>query len=612
MFSERKVVVRFMKISYQILLVFVIVIIICLGISGWFLLQISENIITDKISDGDIQLAQRVGQEVKAEMSNIKPVLELLTTTQEWRQMDAKAIKNSLSLTENKFRNIIEIYVADLEGNQIAKTGTKKLENVSKIWNFQIAKEGEEIISDILPDSQTSKPIQTITIPIIEDKKVVGVLSAKIDFERMLFSIKNIDVGKNGSLFVVASNGRVIVHTYMEQLSDLNLSKSPVVEAVLNGERGVLKGYIDELGHQVVGSYVPIWELGWGVVIQRTLTDIGTEVEQVRNTIFMAIIISVLSAILAGWLMSKIITKPIGLLANASEKVAQGDLDTLVNVKSSNEIGVLASSFNQMVVSLRKSRNELEQWGKEMEKRVEKRTDELEHANLKLQELDHLKSLFIASMSHELRTPLNSIIGFTGIILQGMSGDINEEQGKQLTLVKNSANHLLALINDIIDISKIEAGKVKITIEEFDLSVLAQEIMDSFAVVVDKKGLELSLTTPITLIIKSDKRRTEQVLVNFVSNAVKFTDRGEIEIKIVKKDKMVEMSVTDSGIGIKKENMNKLFQTFSRIPTKDRTIEGTGLGLYLSKKIIDLLGGKIKAESEFGKGSIFTLALPLK
>lgn len=612
MFSERKVVVRFMKISYQILLVFVIVIIICLGISGWFLLQISENIITDKISDGDIQLAQRVGQEVKAEMSNIKPVLELLTTTQEWRQMDAKAIKNSLSLTENKFRNIIEIYVADLEGNQIAKTGTKKLENVSKIWNFQIAKEGEEIISDILPDSQTSKPIQTITIPIIEDKKVVGVLSAKIDFERMLFSIKNIDVGKNGSLFVVASNGRVIVHTYMEQLSDLNLSKSPVVEAVLNGERGVLKGYIDELGHQVVGSYVPIWELGWGVVIQRTLTDIGTEVEQVRNTIFMAIIISVLSAILAGWLMSKIITKPIGLLANASEKVAQGDLDTLVNVKSSNEIGVLASSFNQMVVSLRKSRSELEQWGKEMEKRVEKRTDELEHANLKLQELDHLKSLFIASMSHELRTPLNSIIGFTGIILQGMSGDINEEQGKQLTLVKNSANHLLALINDIIDISKIEAGKVKITIEEFDLSVLAQEIMDSFAVVVDKKGLELSLTTPITLIIKSDKRRTEQVLVNFVSNAVKFTDRGEIEIKIVKKDKMVEMSVTDSGIGIKKENMNKLFQTFSRIPTKDRTIEGTGLGLYLSKKIIDLLGGKIKAESEFGKGSIFTLALPLK
>jgi len=612
MFSERKVVVKFMKISYQILLIFVVVIIICLGISGWFLLQISENIIINKISYGDIQLAHRVGQEVKAEIANIEPVLKLLANSQGWRQIDVAAINNDLGLVKNNFPDITEIYVADIKGNQIAKIGAEKLENVSQIWNFQIAKGGEEVISDIFLDPQTSKPIQIITLPIIADKKVVGVLSAEIDFERMMFSIKNIDVGKNGSLFVVSSNGRVIAHTYMEQLSDLNLSKSPVVEAVLNGKRGVIKGYTDELGRQVVGSYVPIWELGWGIVIQRTFTDINMEVKQVRNTIFVAIIISVLSAILVGWLMSIKISKPINLLAIASEKVAQGDLHTLVNVKSSNEIGVLASSFNQMMVSLRKSRNELQQWGKEMEKRVEKRTEELEHANLKLQELDRLKSMFIASMSHELRTPLNSIIGFTGIILQEMSGEINEEQRKQLTLVKNSANHLLALINDVIDISKIEAGKVKIALEEFDLSVLAQEIKDSFAVAVDKKGLELSLNTPPTLIIESDKRRTEQVLVNFVSNAVKFTDRGEIEIKIVKKEKTAEISVRDTGVGVKKEDMNKLFKDFSRIPVKDRTIEGTGLGLYLSKKIADLLGGEIKAESEFGKGSVFTFTLPLK
>jgi signal transduction histidine kinase len=601
-----------MKISYQILLVFVVVIVICLGISGWFLLQISENIIINKISDGDTQLAQRVGQEVKSQMANIKPVLELFTTTQEWRQMDAKAIKNDLNLIESNFLDITEIYVADSEGNQIAKTGSDKLENVSKIWSFQLAMGGEEIISDIFLDPQTSKPTQIITLPIIDNRKAVGVLSAEIDFEKMMFSIKNIDVGRDGSLFVVTNNGRVVAHTYIEQLSDLNLSGSPVVEAVLTGQTGMMEGYIDELGHQVIGTYVPIWELGWGVVIQRTLTDISIEVEQVRNTILLSIIISVLSAVLAGWLMSKIITKPIGLLANASEKVAQGDLHTLVKVKSSNEIGVLASSFNQMVVSLRKSRNELNQWGKEMEKKVEKRTEELEHANLKLQELDRLKSMFIASMSHELRTPLTSIIGFTGIILQGMSGEINSEQEKQLTLVKNSANHLLDLINDVIDISKIEAGKVEIVIEEFDLSILAQEIKDSFTVAVDKKGLKLSLEIPPTLVIKNDERRTKQILVNFISNAVKFTDRGGIEIKLVKRDKTAEISVRDTGLGVKKEDMNKLFKDFSRIPIKDRTIAGTGLGLYLSKKIADLLGGEIKAESEFGKGSVFTLTLPLK
>ena len=236
----------------------------------------------------------------------------------------------------------------------------------------------------------------------------------------------------------------------------------------------------------------------------------------------------------------------------------------------------------------------------------------LQKSEEKYRELDQLKSMFIASMSHELRTPLNSIIGFTGVMLQQMSGEINEEQRKQLSLVKNSANHLLALINDIIDISKIEAGKVEISIVEFDLSVLAQEIKDSFTVALDKKKLELLLQTPQTILIKTDKRRTEQVLVNFISNALKFTDRGEIEIRMVKKDQTVEISVSDTGMGIKKEDMNKLFKDFSRIPIKDRTIEGTGLGLYLSKKIANLLGGNIKAESEFGKGSVFILTLPLK
>ena len=244
---------------------------------------------------------------------------------------------------------------------------------------------------------------------------------------------------------------------------------------------------------------------------------------------------------------------------------------------------------------------------------LEKKGAELEQANIRLQELDRLKSMFIASMSHELRTPLNSIIGFTGIILQGISGEITKEQRKELTVVKNSAHHLLALINDVIDVSKIEAGKVELLIEEFNLTDLMQEVNDSFKVAVDEKGLKLSLETPEELIIKSDERRTKQVIMNFVSNAVKFTDRGEIAIKVAKKDGRVEVSVADTGIGIKKENIEKLFRQFSRIYVEGRPIiEGTGLGLYLSKKIANLLGGQLKAESEFGKGSVFIFTLPLK
>ncbi len=178
--------------------------------------------------------------------------------------------------------------------------------------------------------------------------------------------------------------------------------------------------------------------------------------------------------------------------------------------------------------------------------------------------------------------------------------------------MKSSANHLLDLINDVIDISKIEADKIELYIQEFDLSLLAQEIKESFAVVADRKGLVLLLEAPPKLLIKSDKKRTKQILVNFISNALKFTDQGEIEIKVSQKDETAVISVRDSGIGIKKEDLGKLFNAFSRISTLDRIEEGTGLGLYLSKKIANLLGGDITAESEFGKGSVFTLTLPLK
>lgn len=246
------------------------------------------------------------------------------------------------------------------------------------------------------------------------------------------------------------------------------------------------------------------------------------------------------------------------------------------------------------------------------EQAIRKYDRELVQANAQLQELDRLKSMFIASMNHELRTPLNSIIGFTGIILQGMSGEVTAEQRKQLTMVKTSAAHLLALINDVIDVSKIEAGKVELDIEQFDLAALVQEVKKSFETTADEQGLKITLEVPERLTVKSDERRTKQVIINFVSNAIKFTDEGMIDIKLAKRDDEAEVSVADTGIGIKKEDINKLFQAFGRITTENRLAEGSGLGLYLSKKIADLLGGEIKAESEFARGSVFTFILPLK
>jgi signal transduction histidine kinase len=237
---------------------------------------------------------------------------------------------------------------------------------------------------------------------------------------------------------------------------------------------------------------------------------------------------------------------------------------------------------------------------------------ELQEANIELEKTDRLKSVFLASMSHELRTPLNSIIGFTGVLLMGMAGEMNEEQKKQLNHVKSSANHLLGLINDILDLSKIEAGKVEISIEEFGLDDIVNEVAETFSPAVSEKGLKLLSEVPEGVTLFSDKRRVKQVVMNLVSNAVKFTDKGKIKIegKILEDGKILEISVSDTGIGIKKEEMNKLFKPFQQIDmSSSKMHEGTGLGLNLSKKLATLLGGDISMESEYGKGSVFTFTL---
>ena len=232
--------------------------------------------------------------------------------------------------------------------------------------------------------------------------------------------------------------------------------------------------------------------------------------------------------------------------------------------------------------------------------------------NLKLKELDHLKSMFIASTSHELRTPLTSILGFTRIMLKGWVGEINEEQEKQLKIILKSANHLHKLIDDVIDVSKIEADKLDIQKDRYNLVEELLILKERFNIAVEKKELKILIETPESLIIFNDKRRINQILENIIGNVIKFTDEGYISIKIQKLNEMVEISVKDTGPGIREKDQEKLFKPFSRIIEPGKFKEGTGLGLHLSKKLANQLGGDIFVESEFGKGSTFTLSLKLK
>ncbi|MCX8023407.1 MAG: ATP-binding protein [Syntrophorhabdaceae bacterium] len=269
---------------------------------------------------------------------------------------------------------------------------------------------------------------------------------------------------------------------------------------------------------------------------------------------------------------------------------------------------------SQDITKRKKAEEELENYRFHLERLVEERTRELEDAKKRAEESDRLKSAFLATMSHELRTPLNSIIGFTGILLQGLVGPLNDEQKKQLGMVRSSANHLLSLINDVLDISKIEAGELKVAYEEFDLSKSIRKVEQTVRPLAEKKGLDLVVDMATDDIkIKSDVRRVEQILFNLLSNAIKFTEQGSITITCSVEEKNVIISVKDTGIGIPEGDLDKVFKPFYQIESGlTRKYEGTGLGLSICKKLTQLLGGEIRVQSVHRKGSLFIIILPIE
>jgi signal transduction histidine kinase len=286
---------------------------------------------------------------------------------------------------------------------------------------------------------------------------------------------------------------------------------------------------------------------------------------------------------------------------------------------------------------------ELTRLNQEMEQRIVERTAELASAMERAEAADRLKSAFLANMSHELRTPLNSIIGFTGIILQELAGPLNPEQRKQLGMVRESARHLLALINDVLDISKIEAGQLEVAREMVDVRASVEKVVGLVRPLAEKRGLVVRVTlAPEVGTVAGDQRRVEQVLLNLLNNAIKFTERGEVALQGdvvpggVRSDgktggaapdgaggaaepaaaatgcPMLRLAVRDTGIGIKPEDLASLFRPFRQIDSGlTRQHDGTGLGLAICRRLVELMGGEIRAESEWGKGSLFTCMLPI-
>ncbi|MDD5474231.1 MAG: HAMP domain-containing sensor histidine kinase [Candidatus Methanoperedens sp.] len=402
------------------------------------------------------------------------------------------------------------------------------------------------------------------------------------------------------SVYVMDSNGRVITDGtpenkfYNQTLND-EFSKKCIKcnEMFVEIDNNILHISAPEIITERIGT----------VRIDFSLKELDIVLANLIAFLAMLGAIILMAAIFIGIYISNSVSKPIINLRDAAGEIARGNLGARMEIKSEDELGELAGAFNTMAEDLQKSIDE------------RKRTEKIRLENERLILANKTKADFLSMMSHELRTPLNGIMGYSQLLKQKMSGDLNEKQEHYVDKVLISGERLLNIIEDILNLTSVEAGNIELFIENISVPDM---IDDTISIVKDRAAahnivMKKEIDARLDL-IEADRLKFKQILFNLLDNAVKFSrgKGGAITITAKKEGDMARFSVSDEGIGIKEEDMGKLFKPFEQVDSgSSRHYGGAGLGLAITKKLVELHGGSITAESRFGEGSTFTFLLPL-
>jgi len=473
--------------------------------------------------------------------------------------------------------------------------------------------------------SVTSPDVNIGVVKAMTDEKgdVYGVLGADITLVNLTDYIAGFDIGRNGEILLISEKGIILASNNQSLLfTDSKQLLQNQNDLLLSTPEGILI-----LPDEYLIYYTsPL--LGWKYAALIPFSAIDKEIQDSIITIIIFVFLSlILLSVITLLILDYTVIRPLTPLTTIAKTITEmGNLNQRLPPGPEGEVGDLTRAFTTMIETIHKQEEiekqameELALYRDNLEKMVLDRTLQLEKVNTDLQEAkeraeaaDRLKSAFLATMSHELRTPLNSIIGFTGIIIQGLAGPLTGEQQKQLGMVQHSARHLLALINDVLDISKIEAGELTITREPVDIHESMKSVVHTILPQAQNKGLEVVCNfSPEKVEILGDQRRIEQVIMNLMSNAIKFTEQGAITLSSAINTNNITITVKDTGIGIAPDDINTLFKPFHQIDTgTTRKHEGTGLGLSISKKLIEYHKGTIQIKSEIGKGSEFIVTFP--
>jgi signal transduction histidine kinase len=439
-----------------------------------------------------------------------------------------------------------------------------------------------------------------------------GVIGEILDLRVIQDLVRQTRLGRSGYVYAIDARGVPIAHPNSAAFANPSLAL-PQVTRALASQTGSTVGR-NFRGQRVLSTWATVGPVGWKVFVEQPES---AAFAPVRGKIWRTVLL--LAAFLAvgvglSVLLARRLVRPVKQIGTAAARIGAGAYDERIELRRRDELGGLADELNRMAVSLQASVQGLEQTVEERTRELQHVLAELSRKGRQLEVASQHKSDFLANMSHELRTPLNAIIGFSQVLRQGLFGPVNAKQEEYLDDILSSGHHLLSLINDVLDLSKVEAGQVELEVASFSL----REALERGVVMVrepaSQRGVALALElAPNVDRVEGDERRLRQVVFNLLSNAVKFTpEGGSIVVASARVDGEVRVSVTDTGPGIVAEDRERIFEEFQQTDVGVQQREGTGLGLALSKRLVELHGGRIWVESESGHGSCFVFTLPIK
>ena len=471
----------------------------------------------------------------------------------------------------------------------------------------------------------TNAPAAFIAAPVLQEGVVIGVVVLQMSNQEVYKVVNDYtDLGKTGETVVGSwvDNDVVFVtplrhdpYAAFRRRIPLGSALGLSLQQAAQGGQG--RGLdLDYRGKQVMAAWQYLPSLRWAMAVKIDTEEAFAPIRKQRNTVLIVGSITLLFVVVGALIVARSISKPIISLTRVVRLISGGDLKQEVPVGTNDEIGELSRAFNKMTADLRQIYETIEETVHVRTRELHQSNEALESARKDAEAANQAKSTFLANMSHELRTPLNAIIGYSEM-LQEEAEDLGyTDFTPDLQKINAAGKHLLALINDILDLSKIEAGRMDLYLETFDLAGMIQDVQITVQPLVEQNANILVVHRPDALgAMQADLTKVRQSLCNLLSNASKFTKQGTIALTVIRGAvdgfDWLTFSVRDTGIGMTPTQMAKLFQAFSQAEASTaRQFGGTGLGLAITKKFCQMMGGDVTVESELGKGSTFTIRLP--